>query len=345
MIRYSKPLGELPYFKQAFFTANDLMLGDRKDIARIYQSQPERKSCKNCDGFLDYESLSCFTNLGVDFCFCPNCGHCNGVFEDTEVFCRALYTDNRGLDYAENYNATDSYQYEKRVSEIYLPKAKFLSDSLNEAGAQSVRLVDFGAGAGYFVSAAIEYGFNNVIGYEPSETLVDLGNTMIGEDRLIGHDLSEIVELIEQSDATVASFIGVLEHLQNPREVLKAIRDNQNIRFVFFSVPLFSPTVVMESVFHGIMPRHLAGGHTHLYTEDSIEHFCNEFHFKRQSEWWFGLDIRDLIRSVSVSLKSDPLRVYWNDSFAPLVDKLQHVLDEAHVCSEVHMVLEKKELS
>ena len=34
-----------------------------------------------------------------------------------------------------------------------------------------------------------------------------------------------------------------------------------------------------------------------------------------------------------------------NDSFAPLVDKLQHVLDEAHVCSEVHMVLEKKELS
>ncbi len=333
-------------FKQEFFKSNDSKLEEFRTIASLYRSQPRRIACKNCGHHLDAPPSEYFKKLDVDYCFCQQCGHCNGLHEDTESFCRSLYTEDHGEKYAKNYSASDIQQYEKRVWEVYFPKAQFLIDALAELGQPPGRLVDFGAGAGYFVSAAIKSGFRDVTGYEPSETLVSFGNAMIGSNRLVGHELSEMVTLIEKSDATVASFIGVIEHVQAPREVLKALSQNDNIKYVFFSVPLFSPTVVLESVFEQIMPRHLTAAHTHLYTEESIQHFCDEFGFKRQSEWWFGLDICDLFRSVSVSLEKSSestasLQSYWRERFMPLIDDLQGVLDKAHACSEVHMLLTK----
>lgn len=340
-------MGRLLDFKQQFFDSNDSKLEEFRNIASLYRSQPRRLVCKNCEYPLDLSASNRFVKLDVEYCLCARCGHCNGAHEDTEAFCRALYTDDHGQNYARNYTAADAQQYKNRVAEIYVPKAQFLKDALAELGERDVRLADFGAGAGYFVSAAIESGFTEVTGYEPSETLVNLGNAMIGKDRLIRHDLSEIVPVIERSDATVASFVGVLEHVQQPREVLNALSHNDRIKYVFFLVPLFSPTVVLETVFENVMPRHLVGRHTHLYTESSIQHFCDEFGFARRSEWWFGLDICDLYRNVLVSLrKADaqtvPLQAYWSEQVMPLIDKLQGVLDEAQACSEVHMLLEKK---
>jgi len=218
---------------------------------------------------------------------------------------------------------------------------------LSEEGEQQTQLVDFGAGAGYFLSAAIQCGFHECRGYEPSATLARWGNAMLGEDLLIQHDLDDIITLIEKAEGNVASFIGVLEHLRHPREALKALGENKTIEYVFFSVPLFSPSVVLEMVFPEIMPRHLAAGHTHLYTENSIQHFCDEFGFERRSEWWFGLDMTDLSRSVLVSLQkqtsaTSSLQRYWTKRITPLVDNLQTVLDEARQCSEVHMLIRKK---
>jgi hypothetical protein len=347
MKRYSKPLGNLLDFKQDFFKSNDLKLEELVNIASIYCSQPKRVSCKNCGHQLDCSPSKCFTKLGIEYCFCSNCGHCNGIYEDTDDFCKSLYTANQGENYAKNYTSSDVEQYKHRVSKVYVPKAEFLKDALAELGQGPCRLADFGAGAGYFVSAAMKCGFNDVTGYEPSEVLANLGNAMIGSNKIVGHKLSEIIALIENTDATIVSFIGVLEHLQEPREVFKALRQNDNIKYIYFSVPLFSPTVVFESVFQEVMPRHLAGGHTHLYTEESIQYLCDEFAFKRQSEWWFGLDICDLYRSVLVSLQKSGttgggLEKYWSKHFMPLIDKLQGVLDEARACSEVHVLLEKK---
>ena len=347
MKRYSKPLGKLLDFKQEFFNSNDSKLKEFKRIASLYRSQPRRVKCKNCDKAMDFLPSTCFTKLGVDYSFCSQCGHLNGAHEDTEVFCRSLYSDDLGENYAENYSAVDSQQYQNRVAEIYIPKARFLKDALAEAGEPPVRLADFGAGAGYFVAAAKECGFSDATGYEPSETLVDLGNAMIGSRNLIRHDLAELVSLIERSDATVASLIFVLEHVQAPRAVLRALSQNERIKYVFFSVPIFSPAALFESAFPEIMPRNLVAGHTHLYTDRSIQCFCDEFGFERLSEWWFGLDMTDLYRSVLVSLqkadsRSALLQTYWTEQFMPLIDKLQTVLDEAQACTEVHMLLGKK---
>ena len=335
-------------FKQDFFHANDSKLEEFKEIALVYRAQSPRRTCKNCSHLLDFSPRNCFINLGVEYTFCARCGHCNGRYEDSDDFCRTLYTGDRGSRYAKNYSVADAQQYERRVAEIYLPKASFLRDALTEAGADVTALSDFGAGAGYFMVAAKQCGFSQVTGYEPSETMVNMGVAMMKDQSLHPMEMSNMVSTIRECESPVVSFIGVLEHIQSSREVLQAICDNDRIQYIFFSVPLFSQSVVLESIFTEIMPRHLVSGngHTHLYTEQSIQHFCNEFGFQRLSEWWFGLDITDLYRSVLISLdKANPqssiLSTYWNQSFRPLIDGLQRVLDEAKCCSEVHMVLGK----
>jgi hypothetical protein len=345
--RYSKPLGNLFAFKQDFFHENDSKLEEFKRIASIYSAQPKRKLCKNCEAPADFSPEACFTKLGVPYSFCARCGQLNGAFEDTDDFCSSLYADDKGKKYAATYLAADKKDYESRVAEIYAPKAKFLRDALSELGTKPGRLVDFGAGAGHFVAAARGNGFTDAIGYEPSETMVDFGNSMIGDDSLVQHDLKDLIPIIEKAEAQVASLIFVLEHVQSPRSVLAALSRNQDIEYVYFSVPIFSPTVLIESVFPDIMPRHLVAGHTHLYTERSIRHFCDEFGFTPAAEWWFGLDVGDLYRSMWVTLQKDnapntPLQDYLTKTVLPLVDDLQGVLDRAHQCTEVHMLLARR---
>jgi hypothetical protein len=169
---------------------------------------------------------------------------------------------------------------------------------------------------------------------------------MLGQAIIQHHDLAQTTSLIRHAKASVATFVGVLEHLQDLRGAYGALGENKDIRYVLFSVPMFCPSVVIETVFPEIMPRHLAAGHTHLYMEKSIQHICDEFGFRRVSEWWFGLDMTDLFRSVLVSLgksavASAPLREYWQQNFGTLLDPLQSTIDQAKLCSEVHMLIEK----
>lgn len=347
MKRYSKPLGNLFSFKQDFFRENDAKLHEFKKIALTYRQQPRRLKCKNCDGPIGFSEASSFSILDIQYSFCECCGHLNGAHEDTDAYCSELYADNLGENYASTYIATTQSGYQNRVDEIYVPKARFLRDALAELGEEPGRLIDIGAGAGHFVSAAKLSGFTDAIGYEPSKTLVEFGNAMIGQQSLIQHELSDLVSIIKKAEAQVVSMIFVLEHVQSPRSVIQALSENEKIKFVYFSVPLFSPTVLFESVFPDVMPRHLVAGHTHIYTQRSIRYLCDEFGFSPMAEWWFGLDIGDLYRSLWVSLgkaetPNAPLREYLTNEFLPLVDHLQHVLDSAHQCTEVHMLLGKR---
>lgn len=347
MKRYSKPLGNLLDFKQDFFHSNDQKLREFVDIATVYTAQPRRADCKNCAAPIVFTPSNTFKKLGVDYAFCPRCGHCNGAHEDTQAFCNAMYTDDQGKKYSENYTEADEKRYKQRVAEIYEPKAAFLKDALAADGAFPASLSDFGAGAGYFVAAARGAGFTGVKGYEPSQVMAAQGNAMLGPGSLVNLALEDTAGIVARSDSSVLSFIGVLEHLQNPRDILAAASRNPKVRYLYLSLPLFSPSVVFETVFPAIMPRHLVAGHTHLYTEESIAFLCKEFGFTVSAEWWFGLDMTDLYRSILVSLQKtggaqQPLLDYLTKRFLPAVDAMQAVLDERRICSEVHVVLKRR---
>ena len=97
--------------------------------------------------------------------------------------------------------------------------------------------------------------------------------------------------------------IGVLEHLQEPREVLHAICSNPTIRYIYISVPMFSLSVYLKAVSPEVFHRQLGAGHTHLYTDSSLDWMCKEFGLERVGGWWFGTDIVDCSDTFSSNSK------------------------------------------
>lgn len=344
LVKYGKASGPLLSHKQSYLTDNERIIAEHRQICELYTAQPPRTTCKNCTEKL---GIADFVKQGIPYAVCPKCGHLNGLHEDTVEFCQAVYAEDGGKDYAKHYAAADREAYECRVEDIYVPKAEFLAEVMNKAGVNQdgLKVADFGAGSGYMVNAMRRVGFENAIGYEVSESQVDLGNHMLGSEALNLHNIEETVAIAETTDAKIVTMIGVLEHLIHPRDVLTAIAKNPSVEYVMISVPLFSTCIFFEMVFETVMHRQLTAGHTHLYTEQSIDHLCQEFGLRRLGEWWFGTDIVDLYRSVAVKLgqneQTKNMAQNWVDSFVQVIDGLQLQLDQKHLSSEVHLVLQK----
>lgn len=345
MHKYGKPSGPLIEHKQAFFKENEERLQQMLALAETYAKQPPRTACKNCEHSLGKPD---FVQHGVGYALCERCGHLNGLHEDTQAFCAALYTEDDGKAYGTTYMTAEREAYASRLRDIYLPKAEFLVEALREVGADptTLRYTDMGAGSGYFVGALKMLGLAEVRGLDVSSSQIDFGNAMLDAQLLACHELEATPDLVTSLETEVVSFIGVLEHLPNPRAVLAAVAANSAIRFMYFSVPLYSVSVLLELANPDVMPRQLCGGHTHLYTESSIDHFCSEYGFTRRSEWWFGSDMVDFFRTLSVRLGRPEAGPHATellaDAFPGLIDDLQLALDKRHFCSEVHMLVENK---
>jgi hypothetical protein len=344
--RYGKSSLPLLLQKTSFFEDNDFLLKKQKGIGLIYKKQPKRLKCKNCDKKIGFSPD--FVKDGIGYVFCNYCHHLNGMNEDSKEFCHGLYSADSGEDYARTYYKVENLdKYNYRTASIYIPKAEFLYTSLLESQVDPNHLeyLDFGAGSGYFVAALKKIGLKNITGTDISKSQVDFGNTMMGENLLTLHEIEDTALVLQKCTAQVVSMIGVLEHLQKPREALKALKQNNSIRFLYILVPTFSLTVYLEMISPEIFHRQLHEGHTHLYTKKSLAHLCKEFGFEVVSEWWFGSDMMDLFRHISVMLQkqksSKKMIELWRQEFIPLLDAMQLEIDKKHSSSEVHMVLKK----
>ncbi len=329
--------------KKSFFEDNDAALEAEKKVAELYVQQPARESCKNCAQKL---GASAFVKLGVPYTICTRCGQVNGLHEDTTAFCQAIYTHDGGESYGATYSADDAAAYAKRVADIYLPKAAFVKDVLVARGHDpaTLRYADIGAGAGYFAAGLVDAELPHVTAYEVSPTLVALSQAMRPDVdmRLMG--LDDVVQLAESVDADVVSLVGVLEHVQHPRDVVAALRANPRVQYLFLLVPVFSPSVFIELAFPHVVSRLLAVEHTHLYTESSLVYLAKEFGMRSVGEWWFGADMIDLYRSLTITIEQEPANreagALLAQMFVPMIDGLQGVIDTNKQCSEVHLLLE-----
>lgn len=344
--QYGKPSASLIKQKQSFFDENDKHIEEQRKISDIYIGQPIRLHCKNCDHPLKVEHD--FIKDGIKYKICDTCTHLNGAYKDTDEFCNVVYTGDDGKDYAQNYEVNDVANFNYRLSSIYMPKAEFLYTSLinDHIDPHNMKYLDFGSGSGYFIGALNKIGLKNISGTEVSKFQVDYGNNMIGSDVLSVHEMSDTDNFLQKVDADVVSLIGVLEHLQNPRSAMAHIQKNSQIKYLYLSVPLFSLSVFLEMMSDDVYHRQLHGGHTHLYTEDSLQYLAQEFDFDIISEWWFGTDIVDLYRHIFVDLEqkqsSNTLINSFKEMMLPLIDKVQLELDKSHCSSEVHLLLKRK---
>ena len=137
--------------------------------------------------------------------------------------------------------------------------------------------------------------------------------------------------------------MGVLEHI-NPENLLRDFKYSK-LKYLYIAVPALSLSVFLENVFSKVFPRVLSNGHTHLYTEKSLNYFAKKNGLKIVGEWWFGTDIPDLFRSLLVSANFVNKKIYSdeiNKIFKNTIDQLQSVLDKNKTCSEIHMIIKKK---
>lgn len=333
MKRFSKPSGPLIQTKQAFFEQNEVLLANALAINQSYTQQPRRTVCKICEAPLPPPA---FVSFDVPYCVCNACSHLNGAHEDTDAFTRRLYQEEGGSAYNANYLAA----YDARVNAIYLPKVDFLLEVLDSLDVTDRSLLDVGCGGGHFVRACEMRGLP-AMGFDPSESLVALGKGKLTSNSIRICQMADFESAIAGAGQPVISMIGVLEHLQQPLKALEAFRASR-ARFLYISVPLFSLSALIEHTFPDVYPRQLSGGHTHLFTAQSLAKLAERFGLEAVGEWWFGTDVVDLFRSLMV-------RDWNNAAYTGLiqqllgahVDGLQAALDQARTCSEVHMVLRK----
>lgn len=337
-IKYGKPFGNLNSMKKSFFEDNDGMLKMADEMADVLSRQPKRETCKICGSKL---SAPLFVSHGLGYIKCDKCDHLNSEFEDTNEFASKVYVED---DYSKNYSAPDKEGYEKRLNSIYIPKAEFLKASLEKEGLCDINVLDIGAGCGYFVSALRRLDIP-AVGIEVSKNQVIYGNACAGEDILTHVGLTDSIGFIENTDANVISAIGVLEHLIDLNENLEAIKNNNKIKYVYASVPMFSFSCAFEAANQQCYNRHTGGTHTHLFTNESIAYMAESIGFEMAYEWRFGSDINDLYRFLTVSMSKNgnqEFASYFSEKFVPLMDKLQLILDESEFSSEMHFILKRK---
>lgn len=341
-IMEGKSYQDISELKADFLKDNRTYLDDNLKIAATYQKQPIRISCKICGKMLHRKKS--FFSHEIEYIVCENCGHINGAYEETLDFTTQIYEQ---FDYGKNYRMLGKEAYQNRMNKIYVPKANFLIQTLQDESVcyKNLKCLDVGTGSGYFVGAMELLGLN-ACGIDVSKRQVSWGNEMLGSNRLRYVTQKEVPECIRATDASIVSFIGVLEHVINLEEVLDAVAANNNIRYVLFSVPLFSYSVVLEAISPNVFNRLLGGSHTHIFTNESLKYLYKKYGWDVIGEWWFGTDAADLLRCVIVKLESEGnsyLAEVFHDKYARILDSIQIVLDKEHFCSEVHVVVRKQD--
>ena len=339
--KYGKSIGDIMKVKSDFFTRNEDMLKMSARQADALLRQPERKTCKICHERITGEPL--YHSQRMEYYLCKKCGHVNSKYEDTDDFAEAVYiTDS----YENNYSEEDKKKYAARRDMIYVPKALFLIDELKKDGLEKedIFLLDDGAGSGYFVSAVKKLGIENSTGIEISTAQVDFANAMNEAEVLKQADPGDIAGIIRKTDCNVVTFIGVLEHITNLDDILEAIRENNNIKYIYFSVPMFSMSCVFEASHQHCYNRHAGGTHSHLFQDSSISYMAQSIGFSELASWKFGSDVMDLYRMLCVSLEQNgnsALKDYFSERFLPILDELQLIIDKSEFASEIHMILKR----
>lgn len=336
--KYGKSFGDLNSMKRNFFENNDGMLKMADGMADIFSSQPKRTTCKICGEPLD---APLFVSHRIGYIKCSKCGHLNGEYLDTDDFASKVYIED---DYSKNYSSKDKSEYEKRMNLIYVPKAEYLKECMTKEGLEDLDILDIGAGCGYFVAAARKLGMK-AMGIEVSDSEVAYGNSMSDEPVVKHVGLHDSIDYIAKTDANIVSAIGVLEHLINLDENIESIKNNENIKYIYASVPMFSFSCAFEASHQECYNRHTGGTHTHLFSNESIRYMAEKMGFEVAYEWRFGSDVNDLYRFITVMLQkegNEEFASYFAEKFVPLMDDLQLVFDKSEFSSELHFILKRK---
>ena len=253
--------------KQDFFISNNVLLKDARNINQVLKKQKKRSGCKVCGSKLGKKT---FKSHLIEYSECKKCGHLNSLYEDTKEFSNYLYNSNDGNNYSTNYLKV----YDSRVKNIYSPKVDFLKKVMNAQDKKKYSVTDIGCGAGHFLKA-LENKKIDAVGYEPSEILVEVGKKKLKSNKINKVIMSDFSKKILNANTDIVSMIGVLEHLYDPNLALRSFNKSK-AKYLYLLIPHLSFSTLLENANQKVFPRSLSGGHTHLYSNKSINYMAKK---------------------------------------------------------------------
>jgi 2-polyprenyl-3-methyl-5-hydroxy-6-metoxy-1,4-benzoquinol methylase len=330
--RYSKPI-DFRKFNRDNAWRIDIASQQKHIAGKLIDQAVELSNCPICK----HADTELFVEIyGYPFHECRSCGHLFSKKPPTFEAIAALYTeDNKGKvlsAQAQIYIQKDLYL--KRVNEIAAPKAKFATEFISKKGVW----IDVGAGVGDLVLAAKELGWE-AIGYESDKQEVEFAQLM-GSNVVNQFLRPENMSILRQ--ATVVSTINVLEHILDPKTLVKSISENISPGAYFlFEVPRFpSISAIANRCFPNLAARNIySPDHLHLFSDKSAQIMLNEAKFEIQATWFFGQDVYEVFGNMlaSAAFANHPL---INKALS-LTNDMQTVVDKNGL-SDTMLVLAKK---
>jgi len=156
--------------------------------------------------------------------------------------------------------------------------------------------------------------------------------------------LLENYPLEEVRKFDVISMFGVIEHLNEPKKVLKEIhqKSKNNSLLVVGTPNVASLSTECQKYFPKNVNRHLLPfSHIHLFSPKSLETILNKSGFKIVGWWFFGQDFYELLQNLLVYDKN----IKNSDLFGKLLEnfnEIQKVIDKKQLGDEMLVVCKKK---
>lgn len=305
-----------------------VMKHNRKEAAlkNLNEFNPNNKVlCPICNS-IEYEF---YVNIyGYQYCECQDC---KSIFLANLPNAEELYQGKEEIA-VEHY--INKEIFDKRKEIISKPKLDFVLECLNSYYGCDFKIkswLDIGCATGELLSFVKDMGIE-AVGIESDFREVEFARNVCGLEIIEGYVDSnnpneDIINAVH--NATVISFINVLEHIPNPIDFINDIYQYSNDDSILvFEVPRhpslasFSNLVSHDAVYrHMVPPQHLQ-----IFTELGVEKILKD-KFEVIATWGFGQGFFDILTESAINADLENVELYNQliDSSNPI----QKSIDEA----------------
>ncbi|MBI5557303.1 MAG: methyltransferase domain-containing protein [Deltaproteobacteria bacterium] len=340
-IDYSKSLDDIAPEKMSRLAPGVEKYLNQVNTARYLLNLPQRKICVLCGRGLDDGAR--FTHRSLPFIRCRYCSHIQSLGHPPDDYPRCISSDH---EFRHVYQRLSQEAYEDRKKRVYRPKLTWIQDSLHEKGyrdesLRSAAWVEFGCGAGYFISCLHEEGMRNCQGLDADQHLVEIGQSFT-PNGIFHHYTGTLTEALSEYPAEIYTAFFVLEHIHDLHDFFLQLGSLPAGTIFIFSVPVFGLSCLLENVFEKHYARNLDGVfHTQIFTDESIAYGLKVANFSMVAKWIFGQDAEDFHRFLYQNLiEKYPSELFElvNKQLAALQNPLQSILDKNGLSDQRHII-------
>lgn len=343
--RFSKPAQDIAAEFDTMQSQEADLIGMVRRMNKRLAGCPVRVHCLMCSAVLSAGDK--INHRDVPFYICGTCGHVQSAHQPDAAFDREV-TETMGYELI--YPALDKDAYISSCNRIYRPKAEWTIAELRAAqgvgkAPQDMKWVEIGCGAGGFLYSLRDMGCTNIHGFERDRHNISNAWEALGKEIVEFSDRS-VADTIRGNDADVYASFFVMEHVDDPLEVARALAEKPAGTAFVFAIPVFGFATILESMVEDHYPRSLdAMVHTQIYTEQSINYFLGEAGYDRSAQWIFGQDSMDFCRFAAVHLKDRYPRALYEQvmgTLSAMLDPMQQVIDRSAFADARHILAIKR---